>query len=55
MAGLPILLLLVLSRLEPEAMDRLWSTALGWAVLLLIFVLECLGTVWIRRVIAVEV
>jgi tight adherence protein B len=55
MAGLPILLLLVLSRLEPEAMDRLWSTALGWAVLLLIFVLECLGTVWIRRVVAVEV
>jgi len=55
MAGLPILLLLVLSRLEPEAMDRLWSTAPGWAVLLLIFVLECLGTVWIRRVVAVEV
>lgn len=55
MAGLPILLLFVLSRLEPEAMGKLWSTAVGWAVLLVIFILECLGTFWIRRIVAVEV
>src|SRR5690606_3634955 len=27
---LPVLLALILHRLEPEAMDKLWSTPLGW-------------------------
>ena len=55
MAGLPILLLGVLIRLEPEAMARLWTTGLGWGVLLVIGVLEVIGIVWIRRIVAVEV
>jgi tight adherence protein B len=55
MAGLPVLLALVLARLEPEAMALLWQTWYGWIVLTAILVLESLGLYWIRRVAAVEV
>lgn len=55
MAGLPILLMVVLSRLEPEAMALLWRTWYGWLVLAGILLLEGLGIVWIRRVAAIEV
>jgi len=55
MAGLPVCLLLVLSRLEPEAMALMWQTWYGWLVLLAICGLEGLGIVWIRRVAAIDV
>jgi Flp pilus assembly protein TadB len=52
---LPILMPFALSRQDPDAVDKLCSTALGGAVFLGILVLECLGTLWIRRIVAVEV
>lgn len=55
MAGLPVVLALVLSRLEPEAMALLWQTWYGWLVLMTILVLEGAGILWIRRVVAIEV
>ena len=55
MAGLPLLLALVLTRLEPDAMRLLWETWYGWGVLTVILVLEVAGVLWIRRVTAVEV
>jgi len=55
MAGLPVVLALVLARLEPEAMALLWQTWYGWIVLLAILVLEGLGLYWIRRVATVEI
>ena len=55
MAGLPVMLALVLMRLEPEAMGLLWRTWYGWIVLMAILVLEAVGLYWIRRVAAVEV
>lgn len=55
MASLPLLLLAVLTQLEPEPMARLWQTPAGWATLLAILVLEVTGIVWIRRVVAIEV
>ena len=55
MAGLPVLLALVLARLEPEAMALLWQTWYGWIVLMVILALEGLGLYWIRRVAAVQV
>lgn len=55
MAGLPAVLALVLSRLEPEAMALLWQTWYGWIVLVAILLLEGLGIFWIRRVAAIEV
>lgn len=55
MAGLPAVLALVLSRLEPEAMALLWQTWYGWLVLVAILVLEIVGIFWIRRVVAIEI
>lgn len=55
MASLPMLLLGVLYRLEPEAMSLLWSSVSGWMVLGLVLVLEGLGIVLIRRIVAIDV
>lgn len=55
MAALPLLLLAVLVRLEPQAMSELWTTGLGWTVLLAILALEVVGAIWIRRIVAIEV
>ncbi|WP_322999729.1 type II secretion system F family protein [Castellaniella sp.] len=55
MAALPVCLLLVLSRLEPEAMSLLYRTWYGGLVLAIMGVLEVLGIVWIRRVAAIDV
>ncbi|WP_368641795.1 type II secretion system F family protein [Castellaniella ginsengisoli] len=55
MAGLPVLLALVLARLEPEAMALLWQTWYGWSVMMAVLVLEGLGILWIQRVVAIEV
>jgi tight adherence protein B len=52
---LPVLLMLVLDRMEPEAMHYLWHTRLGWATLAGIAVLESLGVYVIRRIIAIDV
>lgn len=52
---LPVLLLAVLDRLEPEAMAVLWSTPMGWATLAGIALLECAGVILIRRVVAIDV
>jgi tight adherence protein B len=52
---LPVLLMLVLDRMEPEAMHYLWHTRLGWATLAGIAVLESMGVYVIRRIIAIDV
>lgn len=55
MAALPVCLLLVLARLEPEAMSLLYRTWYGGLVLAVMGALEILGIVWIRRVAAIDV
>ncbi|MGB6008086.1 type II secretion system F family protein [Castellaniella sp.] len=55
MAALPVCLLLVLARLEPDAMSLLYRTWYGGLVLVAMGVLEVLGMVWIRRVAAIDV
>jgi tight adherence protein B len=52
---LPVLLMLVLNRMEPEAMHYLWHTRLGWATLTGIALLEALGFYVIRRILAIDV
>ena len=52
---LPLLLMLVLDHMEPEAMRYLWHTRLGWATLLGIALLEGMGVYVIRRIIAIDV
>jgi tight adherence protein B len=52
---LPVLLMLVLDRMEPESMAYLWHTRIGWATLAAIIVLEALGVYVISRIIAIDV
>lgn len=52
---LPIVLMLVLDRMEPEAMALLWHTRLGWGVLAVIAFLECMGVYMIRKIVAIDV
>lgn len=55
MAALPPLLAAVLGWLDPQAMGQLWATPLGWAVVVLIVVLEASGIWLIRRIVAIAV
>lgn len=52
--ALPLLLLAVLDRLEPEIMGLLWRTPLGWAVLAIVVVLETAGVLLIRRIVRID-
>lgn len=53
--ALPLVLLLVLEGMEPEAMQLLWTTRMGWATLAVIALLECFGILLIRRVVAIDI
>jgi len=52
---LPLLLILVLNHMEPEAMALLWHSRLGWATLAIVGFLECMGIFVIRKIIAIDV
>lgn len=52
---LPILLMFVLNKMEPEAMSLMWNTRIGWAVLAIIAFLEIMGVYVIRKIIAIDV
>lgn len=52
---LPVGLLLVLERMEPEAMALLWHTQAGWATLAVVVLLEVFGVLLIRRIVAIDV
>jgi len=53
--ALPLLLLAVLDRLEPEIMGLLWTTPMGWGVLAVVAVLELAGVLMIRRIIRIDI
>jgi tight adherence protein B len=52
---LPIVLLLILQRMEPEAMALLWTTRIGWGALFALVFLEFMGIFVIRKIIAIDV
>jgi tight adherence protein B len=52
---LPILLLIVLTQMEPEAMDKLWTTHMGWGVIIAVILLEFFGVWLIRKIVAIDV
>ena len=52
--AMPLLLLLVLSRLEADTMRLLWTTPTGMAVCGLIVVLEVCGVLMIRRIATID-
>jgi tight adherence protein B len=55
MTGLPVLLGLLLNFLEPESMEKLWTTGIGWTVLAVIVVMEMLGYFMIRKITSIDV
>ena len=52
---LPVFLLWVLHRMEPEAMAQLWTTQFGWGVLAAVIVMEFIGVLLIRRIVAIDI
>lgn len=52
---LPLFLMWVLSRMEPEAMALLWTTQMGWGVLAAVAIMEFFGVWIIRRIVAIDV
>ena len=55
MTGLPLLLGVLLNFLEPEAMSKLWTTGIGWAVMAVIVVMLALGYTMIKKITSIEV
>ncbi len=53
--ALPLVLMAILDKMEPEAMSHLWHTREGWATLVVIAFFECMGVYVIRRIIAIDV
>lgn len=52
---LPLFLMWVLNIMEPEAMAPLFNTWLGYGVLLVIFMLEFIGYIFIRKIVNIDV
>jgi tight adherence protein B len=52
---LPLFLLWVLTRMEPDAMALLWTTRMGWGVLAAVAIMEFFGVLLIRRIVAIDV
>ncbi len=52
---LPLLLMLILNYMEPQAMALLWHSRAGWATLAVLVILEFMGIYVIRKIIAIDV
>ena len=55
MAALPLGLMGILTKMEPEAMAPLYHTGVGWLVLLVIFVMVAIGYGFIRKIVNIDV
>jgi tight adherence protein B len=52
---LPLGLLVILSKMEPQAMGMLWTTRIGWGAIALVLMLEFFGIWFIRKIVAIDV
>lgn len=52
---LPVFLLYVLTKMEPDAMALLWTTRIGWGVIALVITLEFFGIWLIRKIVNIDV
>ena len=52
---LPLILMAILSQMEPAAMSVMWHTRMGWGALAAIACMEFLGIYVIRRIVAIDV
>jgi len=55
MTGLPVLLGVLLYFLEPESMEKLWTTPIGYGVLAVIIFMETLGYIMIQKITSIDV
>ncbi len=55
MSGLPIAIGIMLSFIEPENMAKLYTTQTGWAVMVVIIVMEILGYFFIKKITTIDV
>lgn len=55
MTALPLFLMLILTYMEPEAMQPLYHTMMGWAVLAIVAVMEVIGYVAINKITTIDV
>lgn len=55
MTGLPLLLGVLLNFMEPEAMSKLWTTNVGYAVIAVIVVMEAMGFFMIQKITTIDV
>ena len=53
--ALPLVLMLILNKMEPQAMAMMWHTSMGWGTLAIIAFLEVMGVYVIRKIIAIDV
>jgi tight adherence protein B len=53
--ALPLLLMYVLSKMEPQAMNLMFTSRAGWACLVVIALLEFFGVVIIRKIVDIDV
>lgn len=53
--ALPLVLMLILNKMEPDAMALMWHTQMGWGTLGIIGFLEVMGIYVIRKIIAIDV
>ena len=52
---LPLVLLIVMTRMEPHAMHLMYTTPQGWATLVVLAVLELVGALLLRRLVRIDV
>ena len=55
MACLPIFIGMILMFIEPDAMNKLFTTEIGWATLGVVFVMEALGFMTIKKITSIDV
>ena len=55
MSALPLLMLFVLTKVEPVAMAPLFTTWYGWVTLAIIMVAETVGYLFIRKIVNIDV
>jgi tight adherence protein B len=53
--ALPVFLLVVLQKMEPDSMQLLYHSSAGWATLVVIVLLEFFGVLIIRRIVDIDV
>lgn len=53
--SMPVFLIVVLSKMEPESMSKLWTSTEGFIALGAIIVFEVLGMIFIRKIVNIDI